>query len=505
VGGAALASLLVLGGVTFGAYTALSGGGAQPSEAIPSTAIAYARIDLDPSAGQKVDLLRLLRKVPEFEESTGISSDKTDLRELIAEKALPALGCDLAYEDDFEPWLGDRAGFAAVPVDDTVTPVIAVQVTDEEAAREAVGAFEKCAEENGGSLASMGMDDEFAEHPESGDDAPGFDFVGDYMVITEKQHLTAMVDQTEKSSLADNDTFGSDMDALGEQGVLSYWYDVDAMREIAGFEAELQESGMAELYDGLHSSYGAVRAGDDYIEMFTSARTDHELSDARTPVDELPESTMVAASFSGGGDLVDTYWGSFEEFMDTASGGYADQELDDFEAETGLSLPDDLITVFGDSLTFSMSPDGMDPETLAAEDPARLDFGARFVTDTEELESIIGKVEEYAGDEFAPIDLVTSEADDGLVMASNQGYADEIADGGSLGDSDTFTTAVPSADDSVGVFYVDLDMVRDVVAGFDEEDAADEALRYLDPFEAAGFSVVQNDGSIDTVLRLTFD
>lgn len=513
--GAVLASLLVLGGVSFGAYSVLNGGGDQPAEAMPGSSVAYMRIDLDPSAGQKVDLFRLLRKVPEFEEATGISSDTADLRELIAEKALPSLGCDLTYENDFEPWLGDRAGFAVVPVEDTVTAVFAVQVTDQEAARAAVDDLVACGDgsmdmfdgEDLAEPATAELDAQTSlmsgvtDEPESSDDAPGIDFAGDYMVLTEPQHLKTMMDEIETSSLADNETFGSDMDAMGEQGVASYWFDFDAMRDIPEFEEQLQASGSSEFYDRFHASYGAIRAGDDYIEAFASARIDDELSDDRTPIGDLPENTMVAASFSGGGDLVERYWGDLEEFMSMTG---ADIGLDDVEEQSGLSFPETLVTLFGDSLTFSMSPDGLDPETLQAEDPAQLDLGARFVTDGAALEDIITRLEELAADEGEPFDLVTSETEDGLVVASNQEYADEVAGGGSLGDSDKFQTAVPNADDSVGVFYVDLDQVRDVAGGFDDE-GAQEAVRYLDPFEAAGFSVVQNDGSVDTVFRLTFD
>jgi hypothetical protein len=63
---------------------------------------------------------------------------------------------------------------------------------------------------------------------------------------------------------------------------------------------------------------------------------------------------------------------------------------------------------------------------------------------------------------------------------------------------------VPDADDSLGVFYVDLDKVHEVVERFSDE-GSEEAVRYLEPMEAVGFSVVQEDGHVDTVLRVTFD
>ncbi|MEK8227710.1 hypothetical protein NKG05_18810 [Oerskovia sp. M15] len=46
-GGAATAALVLVGGGVF-AYSALDGGGSQPEAALPDTAFAYARVDLDP-------------------------------------------------------------------------------------------------------------------------------------------------------------------------------------------------------------------------------------------------------------------------------------------------------------------------------------------------------------------------------------------------------------------------------------------------------------------------
>ena len=517
IGSAAVASVLILGGVSFGAYSFLNAGSDQPAEAIPANAVAYARIDLDPSAGQKVNLLNLLDRFPEFEESTGISSDRQDLRKLVIEGMLEDSGCELTYEDDFEPWVGNRAGFAAVPVGDTVTAVISIQVEDEAAAERAVEAIEQCGVQSddmfggmSGSSGQMTSTEEYVEESaysseltteeEGSSGQPGVDFVDGYMVLTEKEHLSAVMDGLAEESLSDNEAFQEDMDTLGEQGLVSYWMDVDGLSKIPEFAAQMDEDA-AGIYDGYHSAFGALRAGDDYIEVFNSARTDEELTDKRTPVAELPESTMVAASLAGGGDVVNRYWADVEDFMNSASGGYAEEELESFQDETGLSIPDDLITLFGDSVTMSMTPDGLDPAT---QDPSQVDVGARFVTDKQALEELVTQVEELAAQQGAEFDLITSETDDGLVVASNQEYADEIAGGGDLGDSETFQTAVPNADDSLGVFYVDLNKAHEVAERFDGEES-DEAVRYLEPLEAFGFSVVQEDGHVDTVLRVTFD
>jgi hypothetical protein len=64
--GAVVASLLVVGAVgAVGAKLALGGGGKQPAEVLPREAVGYIRVDLDPSAGQKIAAFRLLDKLPD--------------------------------------------------------------------------------------------------------------------------------------------------------------------------------------------------------------------------------------------------------------------------------------------------------------------------------------------------------------------------------------------------------------------------------------------------------
>jgi len=55
--------LALVGGITYG-LRALSRGGAQPEDALPAGAFAFAEIDLDPPAGQKLDAFRFLRRFP---------------------------------------------------------------------------------------------------------------------------------------------------------------------------------------------------------------------------------------------------------------------------------------------------------------------------------------------------------------------------------------------------------------------------------------------------------
>src|SRR5688500_16535777 len=110
-----VAAALGLGG--WGAYALLSGGGLQPADALPASAVAYVSLDLDPSAGQKIEAFKILKKFPGIDEELDISSTD-DLRRVIFDKVQDEGSCtDLDYDADIDPWIGERVALAAVPDD----------------------------------------------------------------------------------------------------------------------------------------------------------------------------------------------------------------------------------------------------------------------------------------------------------------------------------------------------------------------------------------------------
>ena len=79
VGGVVALVAALIGGITYGAAS-LSGGGTQPEDALPAGAIAFAKVDLDPAAGQKVDAIRFLRKFPSLRDRL---AEDADLRKVL--------------------------------------------------------------------------------------------------------------------------------------------------------------------------------------------------------------------------------------------------------------------------------------------------------------------------------------------------------------------------------------------------------------------------------------
>ncbi|MDQ3627721.1 MAG: DUF3352 domain-containing protein [Actinomycetota bacterium] len=493
---ASVAALAVVGAGAVLAFQTLGGGGPRPADAMPDTALAYAQFDFDPSAEQKVNLVRLLRQIPEFEEETGISSDRDDLRQLAFEEVLSDLDCDLDYEQDIEPWIGDRVGVSAVPVDDTVAPVIAVQVNDEGQAEEAVSTLEECT-----TTGALPEDVDVAEE----DSDVGVDFVGEYMILTETDHLEQVVQEATDSPLSGADGFSADMETLDEQGVMSFWVDIPGLLETPELASAMEASGQdVSFVDEYDSAFGALRAGSDYIEVATMVRGGSFAleADGDNPVTELPDTTLGAMSVSGGGAAFDENWDDLLSTLDSTNGGQTQAEIDAFESETGFSVPEDVSTLLGDNLTVALDAEGLTPENLQdPSDIANVGFGARFTTDPDAIRDLIERIQSLLGEQGVPVELSTRDTDDGLVLASNDDYADQLADGGSLGDSATFQAAVPDASEAEVVFYLDFDRLRTVVEDF----GGSEDVEQLASLKAFGVSSTQDDDTTAVSFRMVFE
>ena len=503
--GVAVVGLVVGTGIF--AWAKLSGGGPQPADAIPSDAMAYVRLDLDPSAEQKLNAMSLLNKWPEFEEATGISDDEVDLRKLFVERVVGPGECGLDYASDIEPWIGDRLGFAIVDGKEP-TPMLAVQVSDEDKAEDGASKISECVGGLGFSAStSASTIDPVSYEGEDGSDDEGANlgiaFSGDYMIVAPSQeHADDLAEDAESDSLASNNKFTSDMDALGDEGIASVWFDpksfVDSAEEM-GIPPEEVEA-LDDL--GIGSAATALRAGDDYLELVASIDADIGATGAKADVGQLPESTMVAASISDGKSLVDDMWQQMESSMGMM-GPDLQYMLSDIESTTGLSLPDDIATLFGDQMLLGVGSEGLAPD---AEPSSLADFnvGIRLTSDPAELKSVVDKLTTSLGAAAGPeaVDqLYTQDTDDGMVIATNEDYASTLTDGGGgLGGSDAYKKAVPAGDDAVNVVYANLDKISSIAS---EDDPGTAAV--LEPVEAFGFSThVESDRTIATA-RLTFN
>ena len=435
--GGGVAAAALIGGGAFAATTMLGGGGDRPASVLPGGAAFYAQVDLDPGAGQKISAVRFFQGLdPELREQFDQGQWREWAWEQLSEEFDGAE--DIDFATDIEPWLGDRAGIAVLPQDEGEEPVVAgaLQVQDGEAAL----AF-------------------FDERTEADDDM-AYWLESDYVLFTEQDTEAMVRSAIEAGTLADNDTFGSDMDDLGEQGVMALWADASVLDDLAvaganpalGLTADAADTEMPEVTGRTAMT---VRLTPDAIELHGIARGVEgvalpENSSTDPLVTELPADTAVAISMENGAAMIESAWDHF-----STQNPEEIQEITAEAAAEGFTLPDDLMAVLGDSMALSAGPGLIDAFTnINPTDSAMpaLPIGYRAATDTARLQDMLNEFGLGAG-------VTAMSEDDGvLTLGVDQAYVDALAagDGDTLGDSDLFSAAVADAANAQMVMFVNV-------------------------------------------------
>jgi len=507
----------VAGGGAY-AYNMLSGGGAQPSDVLPASTQIYARVDLDPGASQKIQLFKLLNKVPEVGKSLGIEDpDKSDVRELLFDEITNSVCPDIDYGKDVEPWLGDRVGFGANIKDEQF--IIAVQVKDEGKAEDGIAQLFECADED-----------------------YGIAFYEGYALLSENQKdVDDALDAAKKKSLSDNEDFSDSTEALGEKGVASAWIDTKGMLEsfedLAEFD-ELTDAQRKEI-EKAGSAAMALRVDGNAIELAGVASGEVETLDGDSPIADLPKDTVAAVSISGVGDEIAEQWDLFldqltsefsspgastldddflsdldeeerqyyEEFMQDDGFEAPDPQeyLDQFEAETGLKLPDDLAALLGQTFTLSIGGENLEsiPTFRGPDDLKTLDIAIR-TTDGEKGSAldVMTKLADFATKNGVP--LVAEGTDNGAVLATSSEAAKKVAGGGDLGDSDRFKSVMPFGGDTTQALYLDVSTAIEKLLAADPPQEIRSQIEDAKFIDAIGFSAGNVDGHSKFSFRVNF-
>ena len=490
VAGAGVAVLVAAGGAY--AFAALSGGGAQPEDALPGTAIGYAEIDLDPSAGQKVAAFNLARKFPSVE----VSSQDSLVDDLFEEVFGDALPEGLTYADDVQPWIGARAGVAVLSeLDEAGEPqvAVAVQYGDRDAAQAGLARI--------------------AEAAATGEDAFAFAFgVEGYVVLAQTQQIVdGVVRDAQAGSLSDNGTYRAALEALGGDQIATTWLDLGGLYRVVPAEAreEFARSGLfAPDVEPSGSFIAGLSAGSDHLQVVgravdvaTGLQEESTIGKATGSelIRAMPSDTFGAVSVNGlGAAVTRLYEQALEQAEilgeDLTTNGLGFDVLGilpQLEAESGLELPEDIQAVLGDELVAAAFP----PAGAGADAGLDPEFAVRVrggdVQRVLEMEQTLGT---------GPAGLV-QDVDGDLVAGSTPEAIERVRGDGGLGDSDVFRNAVPDAEAAGFVLFLDVPALLNALAGqgelIDPEDQAD-----LDPLQAVGMTAVGGDDGGFT-LRIT--
>jgi len=490
--GAAVAVLAVLGAGAWGVVSFLSGGGPAPATAIPSTAVAYVSIDLDPSASQKIEALKIAKKFPDLRKQLDLGN-RDDLKRWIFGQIQKSDPCpSVSYDKDVKPWIGNRIGAAAVPEAGKLAPVVVVQVSDQDAARTGIEAMGNC-DQGSGHL--------------------GIAFAGEYVVLSDTQaHADAAANAAKAHPLSEDATYKLWTGAVGDPGIVTMYASPKAPKamldaeqnmaggDVGGFSSELpltnQFSGLSKAYAGFKGMAAVVRFHDGAVEMESAAggMTPLGTSGSAADVTELPASTGAAVAVGlpprWGHHLVDRAKKTFGPNVDV------DQMIAGLARETGLSVPDDVEKMLGSGVSVAM--DGS--ADLSKPAPDTLPLGLRIVGDPSTVTPELDKLKVLLPPE---VRLQTASGSGAVAVGMNPTYLATLAKSGSLGTDPTFTSVVPHADEASFVAYANFGAggwLHRLVSQLssDPKATADTA-----PLKAFGFSVWTDGGTSHALFRLS--
>lgn len=457
VGATAVVTALAISG---GAYAVIASNSGDPSagspaepspaaELIPDDAVAAASLNLDPGSDQTVATLKFLRKFGEIDGDT--------LSDAIFSSAESGTGID---PEDIKPWLGDNIAASMLIRDGLQTPVVAIQITDAEMAKDTLDEYESRAE---------GTDDEF-----------GYVIEGDYAVLSLTEDTAKdAVEDAKQGNLANDDEYKHDIATLPGDSIGTAWADVKSMATLA------KQGGAGDL-EGVAKRLPArvavsVRFEEDYFDLRAKAIGWSGIGGGQLGKDvaNLPDDTVGAVGASG----VDTAIGwlntALERYEDQPGAGLVLSMIDRLEDGADISFPEDIQALVGSRTLVAIggNPDEKTAIITSGSDPDRA-----------------AEVAEKLG---GTPDTIRKTAD-GTILATSEEYADEIEQGGNLGGQDRFVKAVPDAEAASIVSYFDFERMHEL-----DPDRFDEG--EFGPMKAFGLSVVNEGDTTTAYLRVVAD
>ncbi|WP_210437994.1 DUF3352 domain-containing protein [Nocardioides xinjiangensis] len=550
----ALGAIVVGGAVVAGgawAATSFFATGAQPAEALPASTVAYLSVDLDPSGGQKIEAVRTLRKFPAFTDHVDIETDD-DLRERLFEEVTSSGECEgLDYADDVEPWLGSRAAMAVLDLgEEEPTAVGVVQVSDGDRADEGMATLvEACggasdAETGGwvvdGDWMVVAETEEIAQQvvdaTDDGtlaDDAAFGQWTGEagdggfmsmYVAKSAAKYLedaagmTGLLGGPMALAPAPDDapagaSFDEDClaDATTAEEIDACFVAPEESADGSSDEA-LPEEGSEELppelqqmIDDFDGAAATVRFDDGAVEVeYAVSNYQKDLTRFLTSeegvdmVSDLPEDTVAALGFS----LSEGWAQGLLDYVKTLAPDEAatiDDQVAQFETETGLSFPEDVETLLGEGVTVSVGS-GIDPDAITNGGPQEVPAGIKVKGDAEEIQAVLDKISAVAGPEAEEY-LQVTEGDGYAVLALQDDYRAELESESGLGDSAVYSDVIDG--DAQTVLFVDFDADDDWLVRLTEDEP--ELSDNLRPLSSFGISGWVEDDVVHGMVKLTTD
>jgi hypothetical protein len=478
----AAAAVAVVVGFTVGGMAAIkvAGGGAQPEDVLPANAIAFAKLDLNPSAGQRVAAYRLASKFPKVKNK--VTSEDTSIKESIFGSIFTGptskSGLGLDYKKDVEPWLGDRVGVAVFPdMDGDKKPEVgvAIAVKDQEAAKVAL---DKAIV---GAVKTVPGPEEVPEltAPVKPTKA-GYAFTDGYVILSDTTaHAEALAKDGKAGSLADS-RYADDVKALDGDQVGVAWADIAAanqampadtlntgafgMAGIAGVNGPKNASGRVVI--GLHADPSFLEVTGKGIDL-KGLDSLVKGGGGTAMIASFPSEAFGAVSVNGLGKHLADLYTSFVAKGDSLG---VKSELD----EMGIRSAKEIETLFGAETGVVVGGTKDSPEVAV-----RTRGG-----DADAALAIAGRLMDASPATGTDVTATKVTGPDGIVVGMGAGLTAAVSNksGSRLGRTEAFKQVIPDAGKADDAAYVDLAKVVQVFA--DDSKDADS----LKPFKALGMT-----------------
>ena len=438
-------TLVLVGAGGYAAFAAFNGSGSQPEAQLPASTVAMVKIDLDPSAGQKIEALQLLRKFP----AAQVDSTDTDFGEwLLRRLAETDDTSKVDFAKDVQPWLGKRFVVAGVPdagSTDSVGTVLVIQETDEKAA-------------------AAGLDKIKAAVP--GSSKLNYVFKDGYVVVAPDTAGLAQraVDAAASAPLSADATYTSDVASLQSDQIVTGWVDaakvgslVQKAADKAGVPGGLNSlGGTGDLGKGRYVLGMHVTSGSVVVQVQSHGAKPLTTSPPLGDLSGTVSGAYAVVAVGGVGDALAAQWTKL-----AATPGF-DETMGEVESRFGLSLPGDLTTLLGDKLVVSAGGSLQAPAVVAAmtsKDPAA-------------AKALLDRILDRAG---VPSGVVAERVGGGTFYVGTTQEAVDGAGAGGITADPYFAAAVASPSTAQALVFVDLTKVWDALpAGSLPDEQADQ-------------------------------
>ena len=431
--------------------------GAQPEDVLPANAIAFAKVNLNPSVAQKVALFRLASKFPQVK-----VTEKAPIKESIAAlftDPTSKSGLGLDFKKDVEPWLGDQIGFGVFPDtngDKEPEVGVAVAVTDEKAAKVTLDraiAHMNTAATLANKAASLGAEVAGAPPaPGKPTATGGYAFSGGYVILSDTTaHADALAKAGKAGSLAKTN-YAEDVKKLGPDQIGVVWADIAAVyKAIPADQLEKALGALKGSMKGVPTSGRMVmglNADPSFLEVTGKAIDFKGVAPVQAHtgtalISTFPTEAWGAVTMTGLGKQVGALYTSFTANGDSLG---IKQQLD----AVGISSAKQIETLLGAETGLMVGGTGLET--------SEIEFAVR--TRGTDADAALGIVR-TAVDSFpygGILQAAKVTGPDGIVVGYGRALTAAISNqsGSKLGGTEAFKQVLPDADKAQFAAYVDL-------------------------------------------------